>query len=113
MAIFLLAVVHGITGSQLEASNHSTDVAWDWSMISLPAVVTPLVAYLCRIILQQAVSTGGSWQCVCMLSWQRIQVCTYVGASVGHIIYVPLMLLYLRSHPHVRMCTGTRVMLNT
>ena len=23
------------------------------------------------------------------------------------------MLLYLRSHPHVRMCTGTRVMLNT
>ena len=54
-----------------------------------PAVVTHLIASVClvcacRIILQQVVSTGGSWQCVYMLSQQRIQVCTYVGESVGH-----------------------------
>ena len=54
-----------------------------------PAVLTPLIASVCfvcacRITLQQVVRTGGSWQCVYMLSQQRIQVCTYVGESVGH-----------------------------
>ena len=60
--------------SHEQPSNHTTDVAWDWFTDYIgPAVVTPLIASVClvcacRIILQQVVSTGGSWQCVYMLS---------------------------------------------